>query len=416
MVKYTLTPEANMPKGEVMQMPEDVEAMLALQRLGWGSKKIAKELRVSRKTVRKYLAAGGWSPYGQPCRPSQLEDHGDWIKEQFLRHRGNAEVVRQELSREKKLQVSLRTVERFVQPFRRELQAGAKATVRFETPPGKQMQIDFGSMRMAIGPERPKVFLFVATLGFSRRNYVAPFQHERQEAWFKGIEGAFERFDGVPEELLIDNPRGLVTYHNPQTREVRFSPRFLQFASYWGFRPKACLPYRARTKGKDERAVSYVKHNAIAGREFISWDALERHLDYWMTEVSDCRIHGTTGTAPIERFEEEALRPLTGRPPFLQIQEVERIVHTDACVELETNSYSVPWHLIGSQVRVQVIEDQVLIFHNGSQVAVHAHTKERRKRIIERGHLKGIIGSAVLRPGELQRPLSEYEALIGGGW
>lgn len=416
MAKYNLTPKVNIPEGEAMKMPEDVEVMKALYARGWGVKRIAGELGISKNTVKRYLKLEQWSPYGQPSRPSKLREHSDWIREQFLKHGGNAEVVRQELVKEKGCRVALRTVERFVQPFRRELRAEAKATVRFETPPGKQMQIDFGSMRVVIGPEEPKVFLFVATLGFSRRNYVAPFQHERQEVWFKGIEGAFERFGGVPDELLIDNPRGLVTYHNPQTREVRFSPRFLQFASYWGFRPRACLPYRARTKGKDERAVSYVKRNAIAGREFISWDALERHLDYWMSEVSDCRIHGTTGETPIERFSRETLKPLTGRPPFLQIQEVERIVHSDACVELETNAYSVPWHLIGSQVRVQVMEGQVLIFHNGSQVAIHPHSKERHKRIIKKGHLKGIVGSVPLRQGHLQRPLGEYEALVGGGW
>jgi transposase len=108
------------------------------------------------------------------------KDQEEWLKERFFQHRGNAEVVRQDLLREQSIDVSLRTVERTVAPFRRLLTAEAKATVRFETPPGRQLQIDFGQLRVPIADERVRVFLFVATLGYSRRGYVAAFRHERQ--------------------------------------------------------------------------------------------------------------------------------------------------------------------------------------------------------------------------------------------
>ena len=98
------------------------------------------------------------------------------------------------------------------------------------------------------------------------------------------------------------NPKALVEHHDATTREVRFNGRLHAFARYWGFAPRACAPYRARTKGKDERGVGYVKKNAIAGRRFESWAALEAHLDRWMREVADQRVHGTTGVAPAERF------------------------------------------------------------------------------------------------------------------
>src|SRR5690606_10658587 len=107
---------------------------------------------------------------------------------------------------------------------------------------------------------------FVATLGYSRRFFVTPFLHERQNVWFKGIEGAFSHFGGIPEQILLDNAKALVISHNPQEKEVVFNERFQAFAKYWGFNPAACAPYRARTKGKDERMVGYVKRNAIAGR------------------------------------------------------------------------------------------------------------------------------------------------------
>ena len=140
-------------------------------------------------------------------------------------------------------------------------------------PPARQLQIDFGETRVSIGGEVVKLHLFVATLGYSRRVFVRAFRHERQSAWFDGMETAFGHFGGLPQEVLFDNARALVEDHDAATREVRFNERLHGFARYWGFRPRACAPYRARTKGKDERGVGYVKHNAIAGRRFDSWAA-----------------------------------------------------------------------------------------------------------------------------------------------
>ncbi len=103
-----------------------------------------------------------------------------------------------------------------------------------------------------------------------------------------------------------DNARALVVYHDPVTREVQFNDRLLAFAKHWAFLPRACAPYRARTKGKDERGVGYVKHNALAGRAFASFAALEAHLEQWVREIADVRVHGTTGEAPAVRFAREA--------------------------------------------------------------------------------------------------------------
>ena len=154
-----------------------------------------------------------------------------WLAERFRQHRGNADVVRQELAREHGLVVSLRTVERAVAPLRCSLQAEARATVRFETPPGRQLQIDFGETRVVIGGEATRLYLFVATLGYSRRCYVQAFRHERQSAWFDGVEGAFAHFDGIPQEVLLDNARALVEHHDAAKREVRFNARFQAFAT-----------------------------------------------------------------------------------------------------------------------------------------------------------------------------------------
>ncbi len=414
---------------QTMLAPQEVQKMLALQAQGWGAKRISKELGCSRNTVREYLRSGGWKPMDVSGRASILAPHLAWLEQRLRQHKGNADVVRQELQRELGIAVSLRTVQRAVAPMRVALRAQAVAHVRFETAPGLQLQVDFGSTHVQLGEELVRVFLFVATLGYSRRTYVLLSLHERQSAWLLGLEGAFRHFGGVTHEVLIDNAKALVEEHNRQTREVKLNDRFRSFCRYWGVTPRACAPYRAQTKGKDERGVGYVKRNAIAGHTFASLDALQAHLDRWVREVADVRVHGTTGEPPIERFERDerqTLRPLPSKAPFLQVRELVRRVHTDACIELDTNRYSVPWKLIGEQVSVVVADREVQVLYAGQEVARHAQSPLRRSSVIERSHLAGIVGSQFVgstrlvppaaAPAELQRDLVEYEALVGGGW
>jgi transposase len=165
-----------------MLAPDEVAAMVRLKSLGWGTRKIAEELGCSPTTVKRYVEAGGWVAFRQPQRSRRLDGLDEWLAERFRQHRGNAEVARQDLARERGIRVSLRTVEQAVAPLRQALRAEARACVRFETAPGKQLQIDFGEARVAIGGEPVRVHLFVATLGYSRRVNVRAFRHQRQSA------------------------------------------------------------------------------------------------------------------------------------------------------------------------------------------------------------------------------------------
>lgn len=424
----------NLPRRNKMETPEEVAEMLRLRDFGWGTRRIAEKFGISRNTVRRYFRQPSGMSFQTPDRQRILDGLGLWLSEQFVQHRGNADVIRQELKKIHKIDVSLRTVERAVQPMRWEFEAKAQATVRFETPPGQQLQIDFGTKIIYIDEKLTKVRFFVATLGFSRRCFVMAFDHERQSAWLEGLEGSFRYFGGVPEEVLLDNPRALVTDHDRQTRVVVFNERFLAFAKYWGFKPRACAPYRARTKGKDENGVGYVKKNAIAGHRFVSWKTMEEHIAWWMREISDQRIHGTTGERPIVRFERDesaALSALNGRPPFRQIRDLTRKVHNDCCVEVDTNHYSVPWRLIGEEVTVHVTDGLVMIFHAGMEMARHAQSIGRRERVLQKTHFEGVSTGHSVQKGdilhqeaidgdksipELLRPLSEYEAITGDPW
>ncbi len=279
-------------------------------------------------------------------------------------------------------------LESSVEQWRQELRNAALATVRFETPPGRQLQADFGQCVVRIAGERVRVHLAVLTLGWSRRLVVRAFRSEKQDHWLEAMEEAFRHWGGVPQEVLVDNARALVSQHDPEREILVFAQRLDDFARYWDFKPRACRPYRARTKGKDERGVAYVKKNAIAGREFGSWAELEAHLVRWTREVADLRIHGTTGEVPLERFEREeaqALQPLGGRPLFLAERELLRIVHSDCCVKVEANWYSAPQSLIRQRVSVLVRDQQVLIRYGGRLVAQHERLRpgSRSRRVIE---------------------------------
>jgi transposase len=424
--RITASPSWGDPRGQVMKTPDEVSEMLRLKACGWGLKRIALALGCSHHTVRGYVTAGGVRLFKSPERRKLLDGLEGWLRERLIRHRGNADVVRQDLLAEQGVAVSRRTLQRAVQPYRQALKAEGLATLRFETPPGRQLQIDFGGAKI-------KAFVFVATLGHSRRLHVRAFRAEKQEHWFAGLESAFTSFGGVPEEVLMDNPRALVVRHDAVSRSVQFNDKLIAFAKHWGFCPRACAPYRARTKGKTENGVGYVKKNAIAGHCFASWEAFEAHLARWEREVANLRIHGTTGEAPIARFERDEahrLKLLGGRPPFGSLRELVRVVGNDCAVEIDTNSYSVPWRLIGECVAVTVAAGQVRIRHGVREVAVHQQSQGRRLRIVEPAHLDGVAGrdGAVRRPEmaattapaspphALLRPLAEYEAAAGGSF
>ena len=405
-----------------LRTPDDVDRMLQLHALGWGVKRIARELGCAKNTVKKYVTQGDWRPAAPVVRVGVLDALQPWLAACFHQHHGNADVVRQALLREHQLTVSLRTVERAVAPLRQALRAAARATVRFETRPGQQLQIDFGERTVVIAGVKERVYCFVATLGYSRRLHVRVFLHARQTAWLEGLESTFTAFGGVPETVLLDNAKALVVRHVVATREVTFHPRLLAFAQHWGFRPIACAPYRAQTKGKDERGIGYVKHNALAGHTFASFAALEAHLAQWTREVADVRVHGTTGERPIDRGEREqqALQPL-GKPPFVAERELRRRVSHEGAVEFGRCWYSVPWTLGGADVTVHIVGRQLTVKHGGKEVARHTVADGWRKRVVDKDHLVGVARgpepeSATPPPQrpEFERSLDDYAAVVDG--
>jgi transposase len=411
-----VSPSAEVPVVE----GEMVTAIRELTNRGWGAKAIAAELAIARNTVRRYQRGALAGVQVRPlARRLSVEDQ---VTAQALFQReaeGNAVVVQQLLA-ERGRTVSVRTVQRAVAPVRQAQRAADVATVRVETAPGAQMQIDFGEKRVTVAGTAITVFLLVAVLSYSRRTFVKAFLHERQDDWREGIAAAFLHFGGVVLTVLGDNARALVRGRDRATGTVTFHPGYLAFCRDWGVQPRACAPYRARTKGKVESGVKFVKRNALAGRTFASFAALEQHLTQWMDEA-DQRVHGTTHARPCDRFageEQAALCPLPARPLPRREQRLRRRVASDAFVDVETVRYSVPYQLVRDHVDVAIDEQTVRIFHGTALVATHARSREPFARIVEPSHLAGLWRVTTPRApvdatlSAFGRSLAEYDAVV----
>ena len=312
-------------------------------------------------------------------------------------------------------------------PFARNKGLEALATVRFETSPGHQIQIDFGEKVVRIAGQPVNVYLMTAVLGYSRRLYCRAFLAQRQDDWLEGIDGAFRHFGGLTEQILCDNASPLVTSHDRQSGQVVWNPGFEAFCRDRGLTPKACRPRRARTKGKIERGVGYVKHNALAGRTFTSFEQLERHLARWMVEVADRRIHGTTNEQPAIRFErdeQQAMLPLPTRPLAVRTRRLKRRVSADCFVDIDTIRYSVPYKHVRETVEVVVNREQVEIWLRGTIVAQHVRCSEPHTWIRNPAHFEGLFrrqsesqppNSSEVSTNPVSRPLAIYAELVEGG-
>ena len=405
---------------------EIVTAIRTLAGRGVGKKAIAREVGVALNTVRRYLrqriAAGVQQ---RPAARRLSEECRREARELYEGAAAGNAVVVQRLLAARDTRVSVRTIERAVADIRQAQRASALATVRVETAPGDQLQVDFGQQRVLIAGARVRVFLLVAVLSYSRRLFVKAFLNERGPDWREGIAAAFAHFGGVPRTVLGDNARPLVWARDRATGTVIFHPAYLAFCRDWDVQPRACAPYRARTKGKTEAGVKYVKRNALADQAFESFAVLEQYLGEWMT-TADRRRHGTTREAPIARFDRDeraALRPLPCRALPRREQRLRRRVATDAFVDIDTVRYSVPHRLVRDHVDVVVDEQTVTILHGPTVVATHARSTEPFARIVDPTHYEGLwrrpvddheTGAAAAL-AVLGRDLAEYAAIIAGG-
>lgn len=185
---------------------------------------------------------------------------------------------------------------------------------RFETPAGFQGQVDYATFNLPWG----RRYALVVVLGYSRLLWLRFYPRQTMQALFTGLESAFEAFGGVPQELLFDQMRSVVVGDERLSKgALVMNTEFLRFAAHWDFRPRACRPYRAKTKGKVERPIRYVRESFFYGRTFLNDADLNAQAERWLQKTANRRRHRTTDEAPQLRFERDecyTLKPLAQTP------------------------------------------------------------------------------------------------------
>ena len=186
--------------------------------------------------------------------------------------------------------------------------------VRFETAPGHQAQVDFAEFRLPWG----KRYALVVVLGYSRLLWLKFYPRQTLATVISGLEETFAYVGGVPTELLFDQMKAVIIEdQRADGGKLLENPEFLRFAAHWGFRIRACRPYRAKTKGKVERPIRYFRSSFLYGRTFLGDADAQDQCTRWTTEIANQRVHSTLKEIPTERFaqgERDTLLPLAAFP------------------------------------------------------------------------------------------------------
>jgi hypothetical protein len=290
-----------------------------------------------------------------------------------------------------------------VRPLRAVWQQTTVATVRFETAPGMQWQADWSSAWVTLDDRPRRVQVFTMISAYSRRLYAELAEEQTLPTLLVCHEHAFDWFEGLPAEILYDNPKTIVLARDAAGTHIDWNPRFWDFARYYGLRVRLCRLYRARTKGKIEAAIKYVKHSFLLGQTFPSLAAANEALWTWLRTVADQRIHGTVHERPNARWpvDQAALRPRGSQPRYVLPVAWRRRVSVDGLVTVETNRYSVPVQYIGHDVDILPGPDEtVRIYRDGHVIAVHPRRPGRGALVVDLAHahalrlLTGMPGSA----------------------
>lgn len=344
-------------------------AVRTLFEQGVSKKAIARQLGLHVQSVRKWVKQS-WAPQKR-ARGRRLDRFKDFLQARAMEVGFNAVVLTREL-RDHGYEGSYASVVKYIGPWREQFRPDEGPTVRFETGPCEQSQVDWGSLRVWVGDERVKVHLFTMVLGFSRRIFAKAYRNERLDNLLDGHAQAFAHFGGRTESILYDNPRTIVTHKDEATGHVVWNATFKDRMDFYGVRIRLCRYYRAQTKGKIESGVKYVKRNALAGRRFASLDELNEYLLDWCVSVADQRVHGTTHERPAERFARgEKLIAVDDRPPARRESVVVRRVPRDAYVAVEANRYPVPFAWAGRDVTVRVLSTQIAIHVDDTESITH---------------------------------------------
>ena len=263
-----------------------------------------------------------------------------------------------------------------------------KATVRFETMPGLQGQVDwafFEDHLVRDGGQLRKLYCFLMVLGFSRMRYIEFVTDMTTGTLIRCHQNAFRYFGGYPEEILYDNMKQVVVKRLLKQEDSELNRQFEDFAGFYGFKPVLCRPYRGQTKGKVERTVQYVRKDFMVGIRYTSLDDLNGQAISWCNKVNG-KVHATTGKIPFAQLRKERLSPVK-REYILDRINLRR-VQKDCLISFAGNQYSVPAEYVGKDVAVVALDNTLAVHYNGKQIATHKLSYQSRDMVVNPGHYR----------------------------
>jgi len=403
----------------------EVVMIIDLHRQGVSVSAIARQTGLDRKTVRRYIERGLEPPAYGPRRPrtTLLDPFTGYLRERVTAYPGlsGARLLRE--LQERGYQGGYTMVTDYLRDVRPP--ADPRFEVRFETAPGEQGQVDFAHFQVVFTdePTTPRiVWLFSMVLGYSRLIWGRFVVHQDLATVLRCHVAAFEALGGAPRELLYDRMKTAVTGDGDEGGIV-YNRALIDLARHYGFHPRACQAYRAKTKGKVERPFRYIRQDFFLARSFRNLEDLNDQLRRWLAEVANPRVHAGTRRVVNEAFAEE--RPhLRSLPlaPFRAVLRLERRISREGMVSVGGNFYSVPDGARRRAVEVHTLAEEIRIFEDGELIAAHPVLEGRHQRRVAPGHRKAQFGSrqraadggvVLTRAGDLvaQRSLEFYDAV-----
>jgi len=284
-----------------------------------------------------------------------------------------------------------------------------KATVRFETMPGLQGQMDWAHFEdYAVQEEgkTKKLYCFLLILGYSRMRYIEFVTDMNTNTMIRCHANAFRYFGGYPEEMLYDNMKQVVVKRLLKQEDSTLNRQFEDFAGFYGFRPVLCRPYRGQTKGKVERTVQFVRDNFMVGIKYNSLDDLNGQALAWCNKVNG-KVHGTTGEIPFERLRKENLNPLKREYIIDKINL--RRVQKDCLISYAGNQYSVPAEYVGRDVAVVALDNMLAAYHEGKQIAIHRISRQKKDMVVNAHHYRRL---TIKQSFEIENTLLDGDNII----
>lgn len=359
---------------------KDVEYWITVKKLkkkGMSIRKIAKELGISRNTVRKILREEHRKPYKARVYTTKIDEYKDKIKEWYLDPQYNfiGSRIYEELEKIG-YQGSVGPIYRYLNQLKEEKQKiSTKATTRVETEPGDQSQFDWSEYNIIINNKITKVYCFSLILSYSRYKAIAFSLSIDGQAIYEAIENLFNNLEGTTVELLIDNPKALVDKHEKE-KEPQYNRNALLLAAHLGTELNACMPYRARTKGKVERPFNYIEEHFIKGNSFENMNHLNQSAKAFIDKWNN-KIHTTTKRIPSQMYleEKQSLLPLPKNLYSFKYNEP-RKVSLDCLISVKGKKYSVPAKYADKNVKFRISYGYLLcVYYDGEIIATHDLTK-----------------------------------------